>query len=44
MVMYAVLADCSSWIRPTKGDMGEERPLKFYIPKAMELLRGRLQQ
>jgi hypothetical protein len=44
MVMYATLAYCSSSIRFTKGNIGEERPPEFYILKAIETLRSRLQQ
>jgi hypothetical protein len=44
MVMYATLAYCSSSIRFTEGDLGEEYPPEFYILKGIEILRGRLQQ
>jgi hypothetical protein len=44
MVMYATLAYCSSSIRFTKGDIGEELWPEFYILKAIEIIRGRLQK
>ena len=44
MLMYATLAYCSSSIRFTKSGIREERPPEFYILKAIEILRSRLQQ
>ena len=44
MLMYATLAYCSSSIRFTKSGIREERPPEFYMLKAIEILRSRLQQ